>query len=121
MLWLQRSSREGFGSAHALVFEGTAGESGEASLKSWEQQSESKVGKRIVCLQPSEKCGTAQESVQRRRQRALTRMGGFSSTDIFVPLAMAYKETCYIHNIGTTNSPFNPSQMLEGVIPLSFT
>jgi len=78
-----------FGSAHALVFEGTAGESGEAAVKSWEQQSESKVGKRSGCLQPSGKCGTAQESMQRRRQKALTRMEGCSSTHIFVPLAMA--------------------------------
>ena len=52
--------------------------------------------------------------------RGLTRMEGCSSTDIFVPLAMAYKETFYIHGIGTMNSPLNPLPTLEVVIPMSF-
>ena len=67
------------------------------------------------------KCGTAQESLQRRRPRVLARREGPNSSDVFVTLARAYEEIKYSHCSAASLLPCNPVQKQGGVISLFFS
>ena len=60
------------------------------------------------------RAGTAQESLQRRRQWVLVR--GPNSNKVFVPLAMVCEEIYYSHGNGASLPPCIPVQSLGGRI-----